>query len=412
MSPDPMWSRPNAWPTSWRTTVIRLIEDQPHPAASTSTTSDRPEAEPSPAPAKSVTDALMPDVSAPASVHSDFAWASAEESSAEESSAPVTGVSGRLAAVIPGDPSAVAAGSVSVAGVTTDTCSSPEMPACSPSAMGHEMDAWVPPLPPTVVHWLVESALASAARASCSRASASALACWAARASRAACAWRCCWAAACFWTRTVWAAACWRTRWARRTSASRAASTRSIWARASDAGKNWRTTTSASRSTRGSAATGARGAPSRTGSAAAASAASWGDGGAAIARPVPDRSIPAVSAKDVTSATPLSSVRPCERRAASPPRGVGKAGGDAAIRGCSELEAKRAATTVAPRRPQVQSIGANYTCAFRSTFPQVAQSCGRHPSSGRAGVRALTEAAPGETGSGPCGRGGRSRDRR
>ena len=64
-----------------------------------------------------------------------------------------------------------------VSGVT-DVPVPPETVPVPPSSRGHEMDAAVPFCPPTVVHWLEESALARACRASWSRALASA---WAVR---------------------------------------------------------------------------------------------------------------------------------------------------------------------------------------------------------------------------------------
>jgi len=73
--------------------------------------------------------------------------------------------------------------------------------------MGHEIEAGCPFVPPTVLHWLVDSALASASSASLSLASASA---WAFCAFTAAWAWACClWTTCCCCTCWVRMIRCW-----------------------------------------------------------------------------------------------------------------------------------------------------------------------------------------------------------
>ena len=196
---------------------MRLIRDHPHPAASLSTVKDFPDADPSPCPDRSPTDAEIPDVSAPADSHSDLACDSAEARSPEPSDS-VTGSLGRLDAVMPWGSASGSAGSVGSGsgsgggaevvgcgagvGTVTWTLSSPETVASLPSAMGQEIEACWPFVPPTVVHWLVERAFARAASASWRRASASALAF---SASDMAWAWACacctcCRRTVCCWT--------------------------------------------------------------------------------------------------------------------------------------------------------------------------------------------------------------------
>ena len=209
------WPNPRTWPISWRTTVIRLISDQPQPAASTSTTIERPEDSPRVAPGRSSIEVEIPETSPPTAAHSDFAWdtASASPSPDRDPSAP-TGSAGReLAVIASGESPAAASGGAGwppegvplTAGeagagtglVVTVAPPSPEIVPWPPPSMGHEMEAGLPSLPPTVVHVLVDRALARASRAFWSWASALAWASCAARClssaalARASCAARC-----------------------------------------------------------------------------------------------------------------------------------------------------------------------------------------------------------------------------
>lgn len=163
-----------------------------------------PEADPSPVPDRSPTDAETPEVSAPADSHSDLACDSAAARSPELRES-VTGSSGSADADMPSASSAGSEepgsgegegemlgvgegeGAGDGVGTATWTLSSPETVASLPSAIGQEIEAWVPLVPPTVVHWLVDRALARAASASWSLASASACA-----ASTSEMAWACC----------------------------------------------------------------------------------------------------------------------------------------------------------------------------------------------------------------------------